>query len=533
MRRSSVIAGSVALATIYFVSGKCGLSLAFVNASATPIWPPTGIALAALLLWGERLWPGVFLGAFLVNLTTQGTWLTSLGIACGNTLEAVIGVHLVVRYAGGLKTFKRAERIFRFMILAAMGSTLASATLGVTSLCLGGLASWREYGAVWVTWWLGDMMSDVVFAPVLLLWLSEAAPRLSVRRVFETAGLVVALVAVGLLVFSARGPFAYLVVLPCLWAAFRFGKRGAVTATLIMSGIALWFTLHGLGPFAGTEPNRSLLMLQAFIGTMTVTSLVLAAVISERQEAERQLAAANEELEKRVQSRTAQLRDINGQLEDFVYSIAHDLRAPLRSMHSFAKVLYSEYGARLDDTARDYTRRIEASASFMDRLLLDLLTYNRLAHSEFELSAVDVEGLWRAAVAQHEHSIREKQAHIEAVPPLPRVRAHEAALGQALANLLGNALKFVAPGVTPHVRFRAEERLENVRLWIEDNGIGISPKHHELVFRIFEQLNGKQYGGTGIGLCLVRKAVERMGGRVGLESNLGQGSRFWIELRKA
>src|SRR5881296_2695399 len=145
-----------ALALVYFLFGKLGLSLAFVNASASAVWPPTGIALAALLLWGRRLWPGVFLGAFLVNITTQGSLLTTLGIATGNTLEAVLAAWLVRRYVHGTKAFERAQDVFKFVALAAVLSTTVSATFGVTTLCLGGLATWNQYGTIWLTWWLGD-----------------------------------------------------------------------------------------------------------------------------------------------------------------------------------------------------------------------------------------------------------------------------------------------------------------------------------------------------------------------------------------
>ena len=202
-------------------------------------------------------------------------------------------------------------------------------------------------------------------------------------------------------------------------------------------------------------------------------------------------------------------------------------------MHGFSKVLLSEYALELDRRAQDYARRIEQSAAFMDKLLLDLLAYNQIAHSEVKLSPVTVDGPWKMAVAQNEQCIREKQARVEAVGPLPQVKAHEATLGQVLTNLLANALKFMPPDVKPHVRLWAEERSERVRFWLEDNGIGIAPKYHQRVFRIFEQLNGKNYEGTGMGLSIVRKGVERMGGKVGLESAVGRGSKFWIELPKA
>jgi len=238
-------------------------------------------------------------------------------------------------------------------------------------------------------------------------------------------------------------------------------------------------------------------------------------------------------LERIVAERTHDLRTTNEQLEAFVYSIAHDLRAPLRSMTGFSQLLMDGYATQLDEAAQDLLKRIQNSSEFMDRLLMDLLAYGRTARAEMDLVAVDVHKAWEAALFQCHAQMKEAEACVESVEPLPVVRAHEATLGQCLANILSNALKFVAPGVKPHVRFRSEDRGEFTRLWVEDNGIGIPADQQERVFRVFERLHGARYVGTGIGLSIVRKGVERMGGLVGLESTPGRGSRFWIDLPKA
>ena len=172
-----ILIGVPLLTAAYYAAGRLGLRLAVLNESATTVWPPTGIALAACLLFGRRLWPGVFLGALLVNLATSGSWPASLGIAVGNTLEAVLGCTLVRRYAGALRAFDRASDVFRFALGAAVVSTTVSATLGVLTLSLTGKADWSQFSAIWATWWLGDLGGDLVVAPLLILWGSKPRPQ--------------------------------------------------------------------------------------------------------------------------------------------------------------------------------------------------------------------------------------------------------------------------------------------------------------------------------------------------------------------
>ena len=283
------------LAAIYFVVGKLGLSLALVNPSATAVWPPAGIALAALLVLGYRVWPGILLGAFLVNLTTAGSAATSVGIAIGNTLEGLIGAYLVNRFASGRNAFHRAQDTFKFAFLAGMLSTTASAAFGVTILALGGFASWANYGSIWLTWWLGDAVGDVVVAPLLILWSSNINARWNLPRVLEVVVLAVCLLLVGQIVFGGlflpaakNYPLEYLCIPFLIWAAFRFGQREAATATLVLSAIAIAGTLHGFGPFVRGSRNESLLLLQAFMGVMAVMTMAFSSVFAERQRAEEQ-----------------------------------------------------------------------------------------------------------------------------------------------------------------------------------------------------------------------------------------------------
>ena len=263
------------------------------------------------------------------------------------------------------------------------------------------------------------------------------------------------------------------------------------------------------------------------------------------RESERQLRESNTDLERRVAERTASLEETISDLEDFSHSITHDLRAPLRAIRSFAQILGEECLACGRPKAQEHIHRITSAAARMDRLIQDVLQYSRLARSELRLSPVNVQELLRGIIESYP-AFQPPQVEIQINGPLPRMLGNEAALTQCFSNLLGNALKFVAPGTRPQVRVWAERvgdpkaetrdpqpaTLSIVRLSFADNGIGIPKDAHERIFKMFQRLD-KSYDGTGVGLTVVRKAVEKMGGKVGLESEPGRGSRFWIELKAA
>jgi signal transduction histidine kinase len=288
------------------------------------------------------------------------------------------------------------------------------------------------------------------------------------------------------------------------------------------------------------------------------------------------LREANQELERRVAARTAQLEEVINNLEDFSHSVTHDLRAPLRAIRAFAQFLCEECGASATPQTLDYAQRIITAVARMDKLIVDVLQYSRTARSELHLGPVDVSPLLRGIIESYPAFAPPVEIRLQ--EPLPHVQGNEAVLTQCFSNLLGNAVKFVAPGVAPHIRVWAEERGDGlvdkwisglvdkttggsqehsestpppinpsihqsthppihssgptVRIWVEDNGIGIPKQAHERIFELFQRLD-KSYDGTGAGLAIVRKAVERMGGRVGVESEPGRGSRFWLDLKPA
>jgi PAS domain S-box-containing protein len=648
----------ICLLGAYYISGKFGLSLAFVHGQATVVWPPTGLALAALLLYGRHLWPAIFIGALLVNYTTAPSWPASFGIALGNTFEALVGCWLVQRVAGGLNAFNTPRSIIAYFVSAVLASTAVSATFGVTTLCFIRSAAWSQFTNIWMTWWLGDAVSNIIVAPLLILTATQPL-RFHASRMIEGTGLLIVTALVAFLAFghvtSRNHPIAYLAVPPLIWAAFRFGSRGAATLALLISCIAIYGARKGFGPFVAEDPNKSLLFLQAFMATITMVALVLASVVREQQRATQALrdseerfrvladsapvliwvngregcqfvnrayreffdrpeeellgfgwtssvhpddrqsyvqayekAAANRlpfqaevrlrradgqyrsvlstgeprllpsgewigyvgsctditelvqarealarhraELEQTVTERTAKLRELIAELEAFSYSVSHDMRAPLRTMQGYANILLEDYKEKLGPDGV-LLEKIVKSALRLDRLIIDVLAYSRVVRAELKLSPIDTEPLLRDLIEQNP-TWHLPSAEVMVVKGVPRVMGNEALLSQCFTNLIGNAIKFVAPGTVPRVRIWGEEISGRTRISFQDNGIGIRPQDQGRIFGIFERVHGAQYEGTGIGLSIVRKAIERMGGSLGLDSKPGAGSTFWIELQK-
>ena len=246
------------------------------------------------------------------------------------------------------------------------------------------------------------------------------------------------------------------------------------------------------------------------------------------------LAKLNEQLEERVKHRTDALQESTEQMRVFAYSVAHDLRAPLRSLIGLAQALTEDFGKNLNEAGQDYLRRIMGSAQHMDALIQDLLSYSQIGREELKFEFVDLNATIDAVLNNAADDIKVSGAEVSVDRPLPAVIGHSSTLENVIGNLLSNGIKYIARDVRPSIRIYSEPVGRMIRLWVSDNGIGIAPEFHEKIFGVFTRLHRQEaYPGTGIGLAYVRKAVERMGGSVGLQSQVGEGSRFWIELPAA
>ena len=297
-----LIARITLLALVYFAAAKLGLSLAALHSNVTPIWPPTGIAIAALLIFGRRVWPGIFLGALAVNVLTDIPVGSAFGIAVGNTLEAVVAVWLLQRVARWRNSLDSVADVMRFVGCAAILAPMVSATVGTISLCLGGAAEWAHFWSFWLTWWIGDGFGALIVAPFILSW--RWPGELKAEHGVEIAVLLILHLLVVMIVFGGwfpgpvkTYPLAYLSLPFLLWAALKFDLRIVTSAIVLMASVAVWGAKHGYGPWVLASPNVALILLITFVGTSSLMTLVVSAVTSERRKAEADKSKLGSELE--------------------------------------------------------------------------------------------------------------------------------------------------------------------------------------------------------------------------------------------
>ncbi len=473
-----------ALALIYFIAGKLALRLAFLHASASPVWPPAGIALAALLVLGFRVWPAIFVGAFLVNLTTLGNILTSLGIASGNTLEALCGAWLVNRFAGGARVFGRPQDVFKFA-LAALVSTTVSPTFGVSSLAVGGFAQWSSYWPIWLTWWLGDASGVLVIAPLLLLWSVPATQRTwNQKQVLEVSVLLLLLVVLAETVFggwlpiSARNyPISFICGPIVIWTAFRFTPRETATGIFILSAIAIWGTLHGFGPFILQSENQSLLMLQSWTAALTITAMAIAAAITERNRTQVALEQQKDAVE--AANRTK---------DNFLAMLSHELRTPLTPVMAALDTLEAD-GSR-SSGAKNSLAMIRRNVELESQLIDDLLDLTRIAKDKLQLrfGPLDSHEVINNVVeiCRPQAQARNLTLQLNLRAGTHHVLGDAAKYQQIVWNLLKNAVKFTAEnGEITISSSNPEPQL--LAIAVHDTGIGIEPEVMNRIFDPFEQ----------------------------------------------
>ena len=518
-------------AIIYVIAGKIGLNLASLHASASPVWPPAGIALAAILLLGYRAWPAIFVGAFLVNLTTAGDIATSVAIASGNTLEAVAGAWLVNRFAGGKNVFDRPQGVFKFALAAAI-SAVISPLFGVTSLALDGFADWTNYGAIWVTWWLGDVTGDLIFTPLVLLWGINWKLGWKKEEAVEVGVLLLLLALLSAVVFggwveiSAKNyPIAFICGPIVIWTAFRFTQRETATGIFILSVIAVWGTLRGFGPFVDQSENQSLLTVQSWTAVLAITMMALSAGMAERRR-----------IEEELHQQKAVVETANRTKDHFLAMLSHELRTPLTPVVSAVESLETQ-PAQTEDT-RASLAMIRRNIELETQLIDDLLDFTRIARDKMELrfARVDVHLAVSNVVeiCRAEAKSKKLQVHLNLAAKSYYLAADPAKFQQIILNLLKNAIKFTPEG--GEIVISSENPSGTMlTVTVRDTGIGIEPDAMQRIFDPFEQGNRSfehRVGGLGLGLAISKSLAQAHGGMLTAQSDGSNcGSTFTLSLQ--
>jgi signal transduction histidine kinase len=526
-RRGFRIAAIGGLAALYVIAARLGLAFDPVVGFATLVWPPTGISLAAVLLLGYRVWPGVFIGAVAANLLTGAPIAVALGIGIGNTLEALAGAYLVRRVPQFSVTLERVTTAVGFIVFAVLFSTLISATIGVASLYAGGIVSQPHLREAFRAWWIGDIVGAIVTAPIILVWSNVPRAPLS-QRWIERLALAVAILVVSISTFfsglhgvpTLATPFHQtdLLFAVLIWTALRFGQRGASTAAFWISATAVAGTALGYGPFAQPELHQSLLSLQTFMALVTGTVLILGATMSERR-------LAHEEAKKARDDATR----ANLVKSEFLAVMSHELRTPLNAIAGYAELLETGVYGQLTSKQKEAMSRIHRNEQQLLALIDEILGFARAEKGEIKVKSeqVQVAEAFDAVVPLIQPVLRRKHFVLkrDLVRPRLAVQADPESLRQILVSLLSNASKYTDEGGV--ITLGADREGAKVRIWVRDTGVGIAPEQIENVFEPFFQTNHgttRQSTGVGLGLTIARDLARRMAGEVTIASEVGSGT---------
>ncbi len=527
----------IILFAAYFITARFGLKLFSLHTLVTIIWPPTGIALAFLIIYGYDLWPAVTIGAFLVNILTGASPFVALGIAIGNTLEALIGTYLLRRYVYMYRPFERLQDTLLFIGLISLVATVTSASIGVACLLLGHVITIAEIPNTWFAWWIGDTLGALVLTPFLLTCVRPT------RRwnhdslsLIEVASGTLFLLGSNWLIFwystnhLQQSPLLYLILFPLIWAGIRFGSRGMTIAIFITSIFAVFSTIHGHGPFASTPPGGGLLFLQIFIGSLAVTFLIFLSIVKERKHSLVKLNEHVDELELALEKISSSDKAKN----DFLAILSHELRNPL------APVLSSIELMKTNTTLNPETERLvnimETHTYTMGQILDDILDISRISLEKFKLAkkTVSLQTVIEQSIQTAEPKIKEKDHTFLVKVPTDTIwlSADPLRLEQILVNLLINAVKYTKPKGSIIFNCRVEEDI--VIISIKDNGIGIAPEMIDQIFEPFLQVTKRDMrsdSGLGIGLALTKKLVDMHNGDIVVKSEgQGFGSEFIVTL---
>ncbi|WP_350115715.1 MASE1 domain-containing protein [Fulvivirga sp.] len=550
----------ILVAAIYYLTAVSGYFLAFDNSSILPIWPPSGVAFALLVLLGRKCWPGITIGALLANimafwnlpdLPTQTIITISGFIAIGNTIEALVGFYLINHWIKTPFPFNQTKNAFRFLFVAILIAGVGSG-ISASSLLLNGVIDMQELAITWLSLGVGKTVAILVFTPFILAAFQKVSWKASLEKWLE---LMVAIIgAVGLYMLlqvpdmAINRALPFIVIPFLLWLAFRFPLTVSMTAVVTVSILAVYFSAQQLGPFILEDSYSSMLLLQIFIGVVSIITIVLSATVKERAEAQEKLLKFNENLEEMVKIRTKALNSQidtrkkaeeklqntndelvkrNVELDNFVYSVSHDLRAPIASMLGLVNLAKKEEDVVMKDM---YFDMINGSAEQLDNFIKEILDQSQNARSDVKQVEVPFKEIIDETFKQLQHAAQDgkpvkRNVKIDLNKPFVsdpwRVKV-------ILNNLISNAIRY-RNGKTPSIDIDVAKQNGNVHITVKDNGKGISKEHLNKVCDMFYRATDDG-AGSGLGLYIVKETVDKLGGDLKIDSELGEGTTVSVSL---
>lgn len=551
----------ILFAVLYYIAARLGYFLSFQDSTALPAWPPSGIAFALILLMGRAVWPGVMIGALIANimaywntaeLPAQTVISVSSCIAVGHTLEALIGNFLVKHWIRDHYPYRNARNAFRFLfvtlVMAAVGAGIGSFSLLMFGLIQDGLML-----QPFLSWWVGNVVGILLFTPFVLALVRGQRITFNVEKGIEITVFILGIAGIYSLLqldYMAEtiGRALPFLILPfLLWLAFRFDLIIAISGVLLAALFSIYLTINHTGPFILSESTHSMLLLQIFIGVTSISTIVLSATVRERLTIQRELQSFNSNLETIVLDRTKELNEEiktrraaeeklrktnqelskrNTELDNFVYSVSHDLRAPIASVLGLINLARKDRDSKMKDT---YLNMIHSSALQQDYFIKEILDQSRNSRLDVRREEVFFEPLINETFdhitfAGSKENV-EKMISVEQDKPFYSDRWR---LKVILTNLISNSVRY-RNGKDPVIKVNVRVRGDKAKVSIEDNGKGIAREHLANVFKMFYRATDDGHG-SGLGLYIVKEAVEKLNGSIQINSKEGEGTTVNLEI---
>lgn len=551
----------ILIALCYYVSAQVGLWLSFPISKAAPLWPPAGLALALIILSGYRTWPAITIGSFIANtlvfLNLQvefsfGLLLSLVVIAIGNTLEALFGYYLVLKFIKTKNPFVKTIHVFIFLLVALVACLIGSVT-GTGGLIMNGIIKSTEFITNSSTWWISNVVSVLVITPFIISWSTRFKFKWNRLQAiewgvfFSCLAIIIAILNYNPISETMQRSLPFLVVPFLLWLGFRFNLQITGTGILIVAFVAIFFTIKGTGPFYLYSEDSSLLLVQIFTGIISISTIILYATVYERTVAQKAMLKFNENLESMVKERTKELneevqirrkteekikisnrklRKANIELDNFVYSVSHDLRAPIASVLGLVNLAKKEKDVEM---MQKYLLMIAQSAEQQDTFIKDILDLSRNARLEVGQEDILFKEMFNEIFEQLKYGAENKRVTKEIkINQKHHFKSDSKRLKVIFNNLISNAIRY-SNGKDPHIKIIGDIDDTIAKITVTDNGKGIPKKHLKNVFKMFYRAT-EDNAGSGLGLYIVKETIDKLRGSVNLDSQLAKGTTVTIEV---